>query len=131
MKKFILLAVILVLTFGWFGVSYADCLPPNVSFVNCFRTVIDPTQGALTASSFIGIAERIAGFLIVIGGIIAGIVIIVSGIMYMGAGSDTGKVTAAKSVFKNGIIGAIIFFAVGLIINTIALVSYRPFDFFF
>ena len=134
MRKILFIIVFSVVVFGWSNFSRADdvgCIPPSVNFINCFRAVINPSRSTFTASSFILLAETIAGFLMVIGAIIAGIVIIVSGIMYMGAGSDTAKVTSAKTVFKNGIIGALIFFAVGIIINTIALIAYRPFEFFF
>ena len=74
--------------------------------------------------------ENSGGFLYVIASIVAAIVIIVSGIVYMTAGSDSSRVTLAKGLFKSGIIGAIIVFAVGLIINTIKAVAENPFGFF-
>ena len=77
------------------------------------------------------ILEGIAGFLIITGGILAGIAIIVSGILYMMAGSDTAKVTTAKGWFKNGLIGALILFGVGVIIQTLLLIASRPLGFFF
>ena len=63
----------------------------------------------------------VANFLIAAGVIGAIITIVISGIMYFKAGSDT-KAESAKTWFKNGIIGAFIILAVGVIINTIALV---------
>ena len=82
------------------------------------------------ASDIVGILENIGGFLMVIAGILAGIVIVVAGIIFMSAGSDQTKVGTAKAVFKNGVIGALIIFAAGVIVNTIALLALDPFGFF-
>lgn len=74
--------------------------------------------------------ENLGGFLYIIASIIAAIIIIISGIIYMTAGSNSNKVTTAKGLFKSGIIGAIIVFAVGLIISTVKTVAENPFGFF-
>lgn len=62
-----------------------------------------------------------ANFLIAAGVTGAIIALVISGIMYFKAGSDS-EAKNAKAWFKNGIIGAFIILAVGVIINTIALV---------
>ena len=67
------------------------------------------------------ILTPVANFLIAAGVIGAIITIVISGIMYFAAGSDI-KAEKAKGWFRNGVIGAFIILAVGVIINTIALV---------
>lgn len=84
----------------------------------------------IQAGTVLDIMETIAGWLLFAGAIIAGIVIILSGIIYMFAGSNTGRVATARSVFKNGIIGALIVFAAGLIVNTIVLLASNWSEFF-
>lgn len=99
------------------------------SYQSVYQRSVDNSE-AFILSDFEVILQSIAGFLIIAGGILAGIAILVSGIMYMSAGSDSTRLTTAKAWFKNGIIGALILFAVGLIINTILLVATDPFGFF-
>ena len=107
--------------------KYISLLGLSRSYQSTYQTTI---QGQpLFLSDFESILESIAGFLIITGGILAGIAIIVAGILYMTAGSDEKKVTAAKAWFKNGIIGSLILFAVGLIIQTILLIATDPFGF--
>lgn len=64
----------------------------------------------------------VANFLIAAGVIGAIITIVISGIMYFRAGSTDTEITKAKTWFRNGVTGALIILAVGVIINTIALV---------
>src|SRR3989344_9345991 len=77
-------------------------------------------QGVSLSAPFImtRILIPIANFLIAAGIILAIITIVVSGIMYLKSGSDT-EAKSAKGWFKNGIIGAFIILAVGVIILTI------------
>lgn len=84
----------------------------------------------LNAASFISLALGFAQWLYVIAGIVMGITLIWSGLTYMSAGADAAKVGKAKSIFKNGVLGALIFFAVGTIINTIELLARDPGNFF-
>ncbi|OHB16955.1 MAG: hypothetical protein A2913_00810 [Parcubacteria group bacterium RIFCSPLOWO2_01_FULL_40_65] len=65
--------------------------------------------------------ENTAKFLYTAGITLAVITLIISGIMYFRAGSDT-KADAAKGWFRNGIIGAFIILAVGVIIKTIQII---------
>src|SRR3989344_7338130 len=69
--------------------------------------------------SLLETAQSIAGWLIIAGGILAGITIIGTGIMYFMSGGNAQKMTGAKSMFKAGIIGALIIFSPGIIISTI------------
>lgn len=84
----------------------------------------------LVGSDVVGIVENFAGFLIIVAGIIAGIGLLWSGITYMTAGNNSTRVTTAKAIFKNTVIGAVILFAVGIILNTIANVVSDPNYFF-
>ena len=77
-----------------------------------------PGGTGLTEGEIQGILVNIANFLIAAGVILAIITIVVSGIMYFWAGSDT-EAKKAKGWFRNGIIGAVVILAVGVIILTI------------
>lgn len=118
MKKANLVLILMAgLFFGWSGVSHAY----TNSFIDMFSTVMGsaPTSG----NDLLDIMRSIAGYMIVAGGILAGIAIIASGLMYMGAGSNPQRLATAKGIFKNGVIGALILFAAGLIVNTIILLA--------
>ncbi|MEK7659370.1 MAG: hypothetical protein AAB338_01805 [Patescibacteria group bacterium] len=77
-----------------------------------------PTGTGYTQTEIQSILIKFANFLIAAGIILAIITIVVSGIMYFMAGSDT-KAEKAKGWFRNGVIGAFIILAVGVIILTI------------
>ena len=77
-----------------------------------------PAGQGLSAEGIKGLLIQFANFLIGAGVVIAIIVIVWSGIMYFRAGSDT-EAKKAKGWFRNGIIGAFIILAVGVIILTI------------
>ena len=71
--------------------------------------------------------EQVARFLIIAGVILAVIFIIWGGIAYMFAGGDETKSGAAKERIKNGIIGAAVVLAVGVILQTVAGLVARSF----
>ncbi len=85
------------------------------------------TGGAVTLLEIQNLIEQIARFLIVVGVILAVIFIIWGGIQYMVAGGDEGKATVAKDRIKNGIIGAAVVLAVGVILQTVAGLVARTF----
>jgi len=89
-----------------------------------------PTGTTITTQQILILMQSIGGFLIVAGGILATITIIVTGIMYMLAGSNTQRLTTAKGMFKAGIIGALIIFSTGIIVNTIRSLASDPTQFF-
>lgn len=130
MKKVLLAFFLVAIFLTWSNMSFAQCVPPNIDFTNCFRSAVTQSGQGYVASNVVQILENIGGFLMIIAGVLAGIVIVVAGIFYMSAGSDTGRLTTAKAIFKNGIIGALIMFAAGVIVNTVALVALDPFGFF-
>jgi len=76
----------------------------------------------VTLADVQGVIETIARFLILVSVIVAVIFIVWGGMMYMMAGDDTTKSGAAKSRIVNGIIGALVVLAVGLILQTLATV---------
>ncbi|MBI2064615.1 MAG: hypothetical protein HYT62_01015 [Candidatus Yanofskybacteria bacterium] len=83
---------------------------------------------AVTLSDIQDIIETIARFLILVSVVVAVIFIVWGGMMYMMAGDDAAKATAAKSRIVNGIIGALVVLAVGLILQTLAgLVNWTVF----
>jgi hypothetical protein len=71
--------------------------------------------------------RRIGTFLIMIAIVIAVIVLVWGGITYMTAGGDEAKATAAKTRIWNGIIGAAVVLAVGLILQTLASILTQTF----
>jgi len=71
--------------------------------------------------------QAFARWLIVISVVIAVIMIIWGGIMYMWAKGDDKKVADAQARIKNGIIGAAIVLAVGVILQTVAALVNRSF----
>ena len=70
---------------------------------------------------------QIARFLIVVGVVLAVIFIVWGGIMYMVAGGDETKAEEAKSRIMNGVIGAAVVLAVGVILQTVAGLIARSF----
>ena len=75
---------------------------------------------AITLQSVQDIITSIATFLILISVIVAVIFIVWGGMMYMMAGDDAAKASAAKTRIVNGMIGALVVLAVGLILQTLA-----------
>ena len=116
MKKVFFSILVVSLFLGFYGTSYAQN-----NFINQFNAVMGSAPAS--GNEVLDIVRSVAGYLIVFGGILAGIAIIASGIMFMAAGSNTARLAAAKSIFKNGVVGALILFAAGLIINTIILLA--------
>ena len=82
----------------------------------------------ITLTDVQGVIETVARFLILASVVIAVIFIVWGGIAYMSAGDDTSKSGAAKTRIVNGIIGALVVLAVGLILQTLAsLVNWTTF----
>ena len=71
--------------------------------------------------------RQIAQFIIVVSVILAVIFIIWGGITYMTAGGDETKAGAAKTRILNGVIGAAVVLAVGVILQTLAALITRSF----
>jgi hypothetical protein len=113
MKKIILGVMVIGIFIAFSSVSYAQN-----PFIGIFQQNMNNTQN-INATSVIGIITSIAGFLMVAGAVLAGIAIVISGIMYMTAGNNQTRVASAKAFFKNGVIGALILFSVGIIVNTV------------
>lgn len=88
-----------------------------------------PTGQPITLGEVEELIGIIAGFLIIVGAVVAVIFIILAGVKYMYAGSDSTKVEEAKTMLKNGVIGAAIVLGIGVIMQTIAMLVTR--DFFY
>lgn len=119
------LRYIITLFAGFLGLTNQALAQGNTfNFYDVYYDLVLSGQGFGSGNRVIDLLQGIAGFMIVIGMVLAGIAIIWSGLTYMTAGSNSARVQTAKSIFKNGIIGAVIIFAIGVIVNTImALVS--------
>ena len=113
MKKIILGGIILGLFVSFSSVSFAQN-----PFIGVFQQNMNNTQD-INATGIIAIITSIAGFLMIAGAVLAGIAIVISGILYMTAGNNQTRVASAKAFFKNGVIGALILFSVGIVVNTV------------
>ena len=71
--------------------------------------------------------RQVAQFIIVVSVILAVIFIIWGGIAYMTAGGDETKATSAKTRIWNGVIGAAVVLAVGVILQTLSALITRSF----
>lgn len=80
-----------------------------------------PPGEPLTYTRLTDLLDSTARFLYTAGITLAVITLVVSGIMYFWAKSDT-EAKNAKGWFRNGIIGAFIILAVGVIIKTIQVI---------
>lgn len=102
-------------------------LMPVLVFAALTNPVPPLTGSAITLAEIQDRIEQIARFLIIVGVILAVIFIIWGGITYMFAGGDDEKVKTAKSRIINGIIGAAVVLAVGVILQTVAGLIARSF----
>lgn len=114
-KTLIVGGVTLVLMLALAPLAMAQLPEPTVPDV-----CTGPFCGGLTLDTIGAIINRIAQFLITIGIIIAIIFIIWGGIMYMTAGDNDEKAGDAKKRIFNGVIGAAVVLAVGVILQTVA-----------
>ena len=103
------------------GVITAIALMPVLVLAQGIPTPTSPYAGQpVTLSDIQALIETVARFLILISVVVAVIFIVWGGMMYMMAGDDATKSGAAKSRIVNGIIGALVVLAVGLILQTLA-----------
>ena len=112
---------------GYISMVALVLLMPVLVFAALPTPVPPISGGAVTLSEIQDRITQIARFLIVIGVVLAVIFIIWGGIAYMFAGGDETKATAAKDRIKNGIIGAAVVLAVGVILQTVAGLIARSF----
>jgi len=108
------------------GVMTAIALMPVLVLAQTLSPLPLPTSPytgePVTLTKIQDVITSIAKFLIIISMVIAVIFIVWGGISYMTAGDDASRATAARSRIINGIIGALVVLAVGLILQTLATV---------
>lgn len=97
--------------------------PPVQTIPNAYGVPLD-------ADDILEFVADFANYFFTFAAILMGIIIVWAGIVYMAAGSNTTKVGNAKSILKNGAIGAAIIFAIGLILATIRILVQAPQNFF-
>ena len=110
-----------------YGAMGAILLLPILTFA---ATVPVPTiegGGGWSMATLVDILKSVSRFLIIVSVIIAVIMIIVGGIMWMLARDNEDMAGKARKTVVNGIIGAAIVLAVGVILQTIQLVISRGF----
>ena len=92
-------------------VKYVALVQPTVPIGN-------PSQ-VVTGSSLADLINSVVQYLLTISTVVAVGFIIYGALLYMGIRGEEGK-KSAGGILKNAIIGVVIVFAVGLILNTIA-----------
>ncbi len=112
---------------GYISMTALVLLMPVLVFAALTNPTSPLTGSAVTLAEIEVRIEQIARFLIVVGVVLAVIFIIWGGIAYMFAGGAEEKTTAAKERIKNGIIGAAVVLAVGIILQTVAGLIARSF----
>lgn len=112
---------------GYISLTVLVLLMPVLVFAALPTPVPPIGGGAVTLSEIQDRITQIARFLIVVGVVLAVIFIIWGGIAYMFAGGAEEKTQAAKDRIKNGIIGAAVVLAVGVILQTVAGLIARSF----
>lgn len=87
-----------------------------------------PTAGeALTLNNIKDIIITIANWLMTIGVVIAVLFLAWGGIKWITAGGDSKKVDDAKAIIKNGFIGLVVLFGIGIILRTASSLITRSF----
>ena len=115
MKKFIYVGIMIM----------ALMMPVLVLALN---TPVPPVGGTgVTLSEIEGRIRQVAQFVIIVSVILAVIFIIWGGVAYMTAGGDETKTAAATGRIWNGVIGAAVVLAVGVILQTLAGLITRNF----
>ena len=94
-------------------------LMPVLAFGQVGDPIVPPSGPTLTLDRIETLLRRIGTYLIMIAIVVAVIMIVWGGISYMVAQSDDAT-TAAKGRIWNGVIGAAVVLAVGLILRTLA-----------
>lgn len=89
-----------------------------------------PTGVPIRLDNILDISRDIGGFLIIAGAVLAVIIVVISGITYLFSGPSPQKAKTARDMLKGGIIGSLILFGAGVIINTIKALATNPFGFF-
>ncbi len=90
-------------------------------------TATIPTAPGVNLAEIQNIIAKVAQFLVIAGVVLALIFIIWGGIMWMSAGSDETGIKNAKTRMWQGVVGALIVLAVGVILNTLAGLVTRTF----
>lgn len=102
----------------------------NTALATHYRGFINWGLNPLTGDTIIQLAENFADFAMFFGSILVGIAVIWAGLRFVTAGADSAKVNSAKQILKNGVIGGVVLFAVGIIVNTLIELVTNPTTFF-
>lgn len=86
-----------------------------------------PTGVGLTLSDVEDLIVTIANWLMIIGVVVAVLFLAWGGIKWMTAGGDSKKSDEAKTIIKNGFIGLVVLFGIGVILRTAAGLITRTF----
>lgn len=111
----------------WGGALATSALLPLLAYGAVpIPTVVGGGQ-PITLDEIENIIRGIGRFLVVVSIIIAAAMIVLGGILYMTAQGNDDRQKSAKATIKNGIIGALVVLAVGVILQTLAAIVTRSF----
>jgi len=115
-------------TYAKYIIPAAGLLLPVVTLA----ALVDPTatlgaDGGITLTEIENLIEGIARFLIAVSIVIAVIFIVYGGIRWIAAGENENQLASAKKIVWNGIIGALVVLAVGVILQTLSGLVTRTF----
>ena len=86
-----------------------------------------PVEGeVITFSKIENLVKIVIRYITIFASLLVLGVFIYAGVLWVTAGDNQTKVTKAKALFKNAVIGALIVFGVGVIMNTIADFARQP-----
>lgn len=101
---------------------------PFVASAASFLGQIVPNCGTVQGATelcgfcdFVSLAQNIMNFIIAFSIIVGTLMIVYSGFLYMTAGSNSGQISKAHSVFTTVIIGLVVVLAAWLIVNLIMI----------
>lgn len=100
---------------------------PLFSFAQLGDQLLPPSGPEITTARIELLLRKMGTWLITVGIVVAVIVMVWGGITYMLAGDSQDKTSKAVKKIKNGIIGAAIILAVGLILRTLSSVIIQSF----
>ncbi len=85
-----------------------------------------PSGQTITLTDIVRLVTDVVNVILIIAGVVVVGVIFWAGIMMATSGSNDTRYKSAKTMLKNGIIGAIVILGVGTIVRTIASFAQAP-----
>lgn len=85
-----------------------------------------PAGQAITLSDIVRLISDVVNILLIVSGVVVVGIIVWAGILVATSRGDTGQYKKGMDTLKNGVIGAIVIFGVGVIVRTLASFAQAP-----